>query len=318
MTALLAVQTVAHAEDDKKLENKQPRTWQQAAYENRYGIAAGAAALSLGTLGYVYGGDFMTWFNKLSPVEQEQVQQKLKGSVDQDLENIQHQQKSVVEQEAIVAEQEQGITQAQQQVAEKQSWLQYILNMRKNDPALNKIQEELALNPEDRSSDDDRSEEDRAQYQKDLQDSINNLRERKKLRNPFTNISTKAVIYTSTDTNPLMATTPENNGDADIWENNAPMERRSTAPSNNLNQEASTNDIWEDKPLIVRRSTAPSTSLMLEQTQEETPNVSQQPAVVETRENELARKAEKRQAIHAQLENSIKKTEEYFAKKNKD
>ncbi len=171
MAALIAIQTVTHAKDENSDDKKQPRTWRQAAYDNRYGLAAGSAAVGLSALGYVYGGDFMTWFNSLSPADQAKAQDVIETSVEKDLQVIEEKQEVVAEkidakkhgvaQQKAIAKEEQAIAQVQQQVAQKQTWLQYFSNMRANDPALQKIQAGIdakntqyaAENSDERSSD---------------------------------------------------------------------------------------------------------------------------------------------------------------------
>ncbi len=193
MATLIAIQTVAHAKDENRDDKKQPRTWRQAAYDNRYGLAAGSAAVGLGALGYVYGGDFMTWFNSLSSADQAKAQDVLEKSVEKDLQVIEEKQEVVAEkidnkkhgvaQQKAIAKEEQAIAQVQQQVAQKQTWLQYFSNMRANDPALQKIQagidrqnaEHAAENSDYRSSD-LRSDADREEYQRDLQYTKDKLR----------------------------------------------------------------------------------------------------------------------------------------------
>ncbi len=197
MAALVAVQTGVHAKDkEEKSENKQPRTWRQAAYDNRYGIAAGSAAVGLGALGFVYGQDFMTWYNAQPADIQAQAQDKIEKSVEIDLQNIAEKQEAVehktnakkhsAAQEKEVAIAEKAIAKDLKDVAAKQSWLQAIMNapqsymaMRANDPALLQMQANidadnaayLAENPDYRSSDDFRSDRERAEYMREYQKS---------------------------------------------------------------------------------------------------------------------------------------------------
>ncbi len=207
MTVLLAVQSIAHADNEDKPE---PRTWRQAAWDNRYNIAASSAAVGLATLGYLYGQNFITWFNQLSPAEQTNLLQNTQESINNDLQNIEQsedelaeqitqledmnsakkhnaaQQNKVAEQEAAIIEKEETISQARQDVAKKQSWLQLITNryfdMRANDPDLKRIQDEINANnaayQKNEPLADDRSDADRAEYLKNVKSSIKDLNKR--------------------------------------------------------------------------------------------------------------------------------------------
>ncbi len=207
MAALIAIQTVAHAKDENHNDKKPARTWRQAAYDNRYGLAAGSAAVGLGALGYVYGGDFMTWYNSLSSADQAKAQDVIETSVEKDLQVIEEKQEVVAEkidnkkhgvaQQKAIAKEEQAIAQVQQQVAQKQTWLQWIgnapqnyLNMRANDPALQQIQanidrqntEHAAENSDYRSSDiansDRISDQEKAEYKKQYYRNQKNQRDK--------------------------------------------------------------------------------------------------------------------------------------------
>ncbi|MDP3788126.1 MAG: hypothetical protein Q8Q60_02265 [Candidatus Chromulinivorax sp.] len=197
MAALLAVQTSIYAKK-KQEEPADKRTWSEFAYNNRYNIALGSAAVGLGALGYVYGDDFMTWFNQLSPENKEKAQEVLKKSVDKDLQIIQQQQEVVVAQEVAVAQKEQKITNAQQQVAQRQSWLQSILNFvsgssETNDPEVIKLRENMAANeakyladnPNGRSSNDFRSDRERAEHMRNMNNTSQQLAFRRKQQKEY-------------------------------------------------------------------------------------------------------------------------------------
>jgi len=175
LAALVAVQTTVHAKDKEDKPAGKKRTYVQAAYDNRYNIALGSAAIGLGALGFVYGEDFMAWYNA-QPVEvQAQAQVKIEESIEKDLQIAEEKQEMVAEKldakkhnakdQKETAQELKEIAKIEEQVAQKQSWLQSIgdfLGSKNSARNNSSIQEQidadnaayLAENPDYRSSDD--------------------------------------------------------------------------------------------------------------------------------------------------------------------
>ncbi len=166
LTALLAIQATAHAKDEPK---KEPRTWGQAAWDNRYNIAGGAAVAGAGVAGYVFRNELMDIYNNMSPAQQEQVKADVQESINNDLQVIAEkqavvaeqtaelkgmtevkkhtaaEQKDIAQKEAMVVQKLQETAKIEKQINNKQGWWEWLTDpvRRANDPALKRIQAEI-------------------------------------------------------------------------------------------------------------------------------------------------------------------------------
>lgn len=147
ITALLAVQATTHTKDEPK---KEPRTWSQAAWDNRYGIAAGTAAVGIGALGYAYQNELMEIYSSMSPAKQEEMKSEVEKSIEQTEQVIEEKQeeiqkeldqvkkmnksgkhstahnKHIAKKEEAIAEKQDEVAQLEQQVIKKAGFIGWI------------------------------------------------------------------------------------------------------------------------------------------------------------------------------------------------